>query len=380
MQKQITNNQHIVPALCLLVGLAILLLLISHHASADHAQQASPKAEYAIVDLGTLGGSESRAVCINNAGQVVGRSEIEKGSIIEHAFVYSGSHMIDLTPGLKSTFSAAFAINAKGNIVGSVAPAPAEQAAKEEGLPFMEACLWTDNSLLVLGDMGSNNQNAQDINDHDQIVGFSEDRPKKSKEHAFLWAGGTATDIGTLGGLYSFAWSINDAGDVVGEADLPSPRLVFDRAFLWRNGVMKDLGTLGGDSSQAIAINNSGQITGDSDTIADQAETVDKDRVRHAFLREANGPMRDLGTLGGKTSSGNGINNSGVVVGWSELSDTTKHACLWQAGQIYDLNSLIPNNSGWVLVKADSINDRGQIVGYGTHGNDTHAFLLTPTK
>ena len=53
-----------------------------------------------------------------------------------------------------------------------------------------------------------------------------------------------------------------------------------------------DLGTLGGDSSDGYAINDSGQVAGFSDTSADEF---------HAFLY-SDGVMQDLGTLGGPFS------------------------------------------------------------------------------
>jgi probable HAF family extracellular repeat protein len=43
-----------------------------------------------------------------------------------------------------------------------------------------------------------------------------------------------------------------------------------------------------------------------------------------------------------------------------------------------DLNKLISAGSGWGLSTAYSINDAGQIVGYGTHNKQQRAFLLTP--
>jgi len=46
---------------------------------------------------------------------------------------------------------------------------------------------------------------------------------------------------------------------------------------------------------------------------------------------------------------------------------------------MYDLNTLIPANSGWVLIAASHINDAGQIVGVGLLNGNLHGFLLTPS-
>ena len=43
-----------------------------------------------------------------------------------------------------------------------------------------------------------------------------------------------------------------------------------------------------------------------------------------------------------------------------------------------NLNDLIDPASGWTLTQALAINTSGQIVGYGSNGTYTEAFLLTP--
>ena len=53
-------------------------------------------------------------------------------------------------------------------------------------------------------------------------------------------------------------------------------------------------------------------------------------------------------------------------------------AVLFHDGKPYDLNTLISADSGWALQFAGSINDRGEIVGWGTINGNTHAFLAKP--
>jgi hypothetical protein len=50
------------------------------------------------------------------------------------------------------------------------------------------------------------------------------------------------------------------------------------------------------------------------------------------------------------------------------------------AGAAVDLNDVIPSDSGWVLHKANAINDAGQIIGQGTRSglSGQRSFLLTP--
>ena len=132
---------------------------------------------------------------------------------------------------------------------------------------------------------------------------------------------------------------------------------------------MSDLGTLGGPLSYAYAINNAGEVVGMAYTNAD---------VQHAFLYSGR-VMADLGTLGGYESVAYGINNTGQVVGYATTGEAAQHAFLYCGGTMTDLNSVIDTNSGWVLEIASAINDGGQIVGVGTHQtNYARAFLLTP--
>src|SRR5262249_12139913 len=98
----------------------------------------------------------------------------------------------------------------------------------------------------------------------------------------------------------------------------------------------------------------------------------------HAFLWQ-DGRMSDLGTLPGfQTSTAEGINASGHVVGYAWNSRGDSRPFLWTAEGMKDLNELIDPASDWVLETAWDINNHGQIVGHGTAAGMPRAYLLTP--
>lgn len=72
-------------------------------------------------DLGTLGGGDSEGYGVNNAGEVVGYSEMA-GNTIDHAFLYTGGSMQDLNsfidPNSGWMLTSAQDINDAGQIIG----------------------------------------------------------------------------------------------------------------------------------------------------------------------------------------------------------------------------------------------------------------------
>jgi probable HAF family extracellular repeat protein len=162
--------------------------------------------------------------------------------------------------------------------------------------------------------------------------------------------------------------AINNADQVVGYAF---------HAFLYSHGQMQDLGTLGGHMSAATAINDSGVIVGWSQT---PGNSTIPDGPVQAFVYQ-NGGMQNLTPflLGNSWSHAYGINSSGAIVG--DMSSNyyySWHAFLLVNGKVTDLNSLLPSGSPWVLEAATGINDLGQIIGVGTDNGVTSTFLLTP--
>jgi probable HAF family extracellular repeat protein len=169
------------------------------------------------------------------------------------------------------------------------------------------------------------------------------------------------TDLGTLGGLTSAGFGINNSGQITGTSWINNNPQA--HAFLYAGGVMHDIGTLGGPNSQGFAINDVGQITGESATTPIGPPTNSE---THAFLYSG-GTMTDLGTFGGGLSAGLGINRNGAVVGKATGNHSEYHAFLYADNTLYDLTALVVSGlaPGTILYEAYGINDSGQIVANG---------------
>jgi probable HAF family extracellular repeat protein len=186
--------------------------------------------------------------------------------------------------------------------------------------------------------------------------------------------------------LYS-ANGINDHGQIVGQGAINGQ----EHAFLWDigPGAPIDLGVLkGGTQSYATAINDNGHVTGYSDT---SKAPYDAFRWDPSSQNGTAGAMTDLGGL--KTvfgvpvaSRGLGLNNSGQVVGFSQpVAGGSMQAVLWSGKSVTDLTAQIPGGSGWTgLAFGNGINDTGVIVGQGEllagASYVWHGFLLTPSS
>ena len=72
------------------------------------------------------------------------------------------------------------------------------------------------------------------------------------------------------------------------------------------------------------------------------------------------------------------INNPGWIVGLMQFYAGGARAFLSDGAKTYDLNDLVLNLSGWVLYRANAINDRMEIAGIGRFGGRDRAFKLVP--
>ncbi|HET6386968.1 MAG TPA: hypothetical protein VFJ58_26570 [Armatimonadota bacterium] len=175
---------------------------------------------------------------------------------------------------------------------------------------------------------------------------------KSSREpHVVIFRGGKMIDTGVVG----YGLGIDDMGRVVGCTHS-------GRAFLYNRGKTIDLGTLGGRTSTAQQINDAGQIVGTSETASGES---------HAFLYSG-GKMRDLGTLGEDRSSGTAINNEGWVAGQSRPVNAISHAFLYRNGKMEDLGK----NPWGEVSEPRAMNDAGTMVGIAMRYRDPSSAVL----
>ncbi len=206
--------------------------------------------------LTSLGAFSARAV--NASGDIGGwlTVTLASGWKADHACVLRAGLLSDLGT-LGGSSSQALGMNDSGWIVGSSFLA--------DDLTN-RACLWTAGGPRDLGTLGGTDSQAYDINETGMVVGIS--KTSGGLPHAFSYqldvTGNvqTRTDLGVLGNEalgHSAAYAVNASGVIVGTSG--------GHAIKWQGGVMTDLNTQipvnsGWKLASATAISAGGRIVG----------------------------------------------------------------------------------------------------------------------
>jgi uncharacterized membrane protein len=302
-------------------------------------------AQYAITDLGSFGDGLMVAAAISDAGLVVGHFATNSPLGAYEAFRFSNGALTSLAPS-NAWSSEATAVSPSGIVVGQFSASPGH----------VDFLMWDEiHGRIEVGESPFFYPRA--INDSGQMVG-------SAHGNAYLLDPATGIhEIGVGMGSGNSAHGINQFGHVVGVIGTPG---IYSHAFIYRNQTIALLDSAT-DTSIAYDVNSHDTVVGSLNG--------------RAFVWTQIGDMKDIGTLGGNFSLATAINDDGVVVGYSEAIPES-----WVgAAFVYDqqsgmrrLDSMIDPSSGWQLLYANDINNKGQIVGWGLRNGASRGFLLTP--
>jgi probable HAF family extracellular repeat protein len=390
--------------------LRVSILAIAAWPAAGLSSSAWPAVVYRITEIPAFAaGGESRALGINNRGEVVGEADVaitlETG--IAHtarAFLWLPAAAYGLPAGLNNlgalgdpgafnVDSAAREVNEVGQVVGVSTTVPGTR----------RAFLWLPEPACGLP-AGLNNLGTLPDGGHSEAWSINSESPPKvcgtavssascgsapNQDRGFLWDCATVTmsALGPTGSLFrSFARDLNTpaAGSelvIAGQSAHCFELLCsFEKPSTWVNSLPRALGLLPGDAeAEAHGVSRSGRLVGHSGGLDMGCQP---DAVYWAAPTIGEAPINIGALLGGPKSMAEAINSAHAIVG---RNVTNNRALLWRPepdgtyATVVDLNT-VSNCGGaaWTLLEAWDINDSGWIVGVGFRNGAVRGYLLTP--
>jgi len=349
-----------------LVGLMVGAILFCASALAQNAGL-----QFTLQDLGTFGGTWSAANAINSRGQVVGTFGDANG---QQCFVWQSKVAPVIFQGnSKAPFCDAKAVGRDGTVAGAMRTAKSD--------PLYSAFRRDPNGTIVaLKPLPNALPGGWDSNSYGYGVA-GKTVVGSSKQQAVMWdSAGNVTEF--FPGMWGEALGINDNGQIVGVSNT-GPWL-FEGHYLFYL-------PYSGVQAVADAINNNGVVIG-----------VNNRAVYVATICPAEWSSRVMDEIGCGLGLNWAISNDNWAVSYLRQASPF---CLPGAPYCYtdncgsfgscptlivsdpncsptNLNSLLDaSGTGWTLYSTSGINEKHQIVGWGiAPSGELHAVFLTPNN
>lgn len=374
----------------------VLIIIAILFGGAAYLFAAEPAAQgqgprYKITNLPSLGGLSSGGNSINDRTWVAGSSNIP-GDTARHAALWRNGRILDLGTLGGSNSSVAWPVKNTRAIIAGIAQTHQiqprgevwSQAAFFSGPDAVKyVCLgfvWKNNRMTALSTLGGDNGFATGANNRGLVVGWAENNcvdstcvsPQVLQFRPVFWDTDNHNKIHEIplafGDTSGAATAINDHNQIVGISgicDQAIGRYTAKHAVLWQNGKAIDLGNLGAEFwNTPTAINQQGDAVG----FAGDPAFPEGD-ILHGFIWTKERGMRPLGALPNRNpehvhSEAYGINERRQVVGIScDANFVDCRAFVWDNGVMRDLNDLKQAEYPGFLERAKDINNRGEITG-----------------
>jgi hypothetical protein len=356
--------------------------------------------KFTIRDLGVLGatpagdplGGRAQGMVLNNrglAGGIMGRAEFGLGDMTFVA--WSGGVAVDHTPWLIGGWPEVTSINDRGSIIFRAAPAgsgpgPAPVAAQildPGGVP--ETAFVAEVAGAIPG-----SSTGLELNNRGQIAGWATYFPPVGQigqwQDIVRWESDRQSYaiIGTTGGGCR-PNDLAENGQMAGWGYTDHRNTSFATPFVTRNDqiVLLNQGEPQYPEGIANALTESGVAVG---------YVWETTQQRFPAMWDQNGQrtVLPMGPVGFEAIAWD-INNAGWIVGHTiPFATGPGGATLWVDGEMHALQDLLEGGltDGWeYLDRAQGVNERGQIIGFGRRTvqtspllwGDLRAFLLTPS-
>ncbi|HTQ11427.1 MAG TPA: hypothetical protein VMI31_15285, partial [Fimbriimonadaceae bacterium] len=311
---------------------------------------------YPIAPNGPFAGAY--AYGINDNGDITGVG-FDPVTGEDHAFIYSNGIMQDLGDFGYPYGADGIAIN------------DSDQLAAIGYGPGYQALRYSNGAAHRIGNIDGGYTEGLSINSSGNIVGRGMNGD--GGYQGFTYIGGIFTALGV-----DKAESINNANDYVGSIGYYWVYGGYvhgvEHAFLYSGGTTTDLGDIGGGvrtNTEAYALNNLDQVVGYS-TAADG--TI------HGFLYSG-GVMQDIGTIPPYYAYPCAINDSGLIVGNLETYvGGPVGPFIYSGGMMRQLADVLDSSGdAWTGLTITALNNSGRIVGYGTYNGNGEGFVAIPT-